>query len=108
MTIEQIAFVCHEANRVYCESMGDNSALPWEQAKESAIKGVQFRIDNPEASAEDQHNQWCSHKYAEGWNHGEVKDAEAKTHPCLIPYFQLPEFQRRKDSLFQAIVDALK
>ena len=42
------------------------------------------------------------------WSYGEVKDAEAKTHPCLIPYDQLPEFQKAKDKLFVAIVDALK
>jgi hypothetical protein len=37
-----IAKVCHEANRAYCQTISDNSQLPWEQAKEwqraSAIK----------------------------------------------------------------------
>lgn len=33
MTIEQIARVCHEVNRAYCESMGDTSQVPWEDAR---------------------------------------------------------------------------
>lgn len=47
-------------------------------------------------------------KIGAGWGYGEVKDANAKTHPCIVPFDQLPEFQRKKDALFCAIVDALK
>jgi len=32
-----IAKVCHEANRAYCESIGDNSQLSWEDALFKAI-----------------------------------------------------------------------
>lgn len=39
--------------------------------------------------------------------YGEVKDGEAKTHPCLVPYEQLPPAQRLKDDLFAAIVRTL-
>jgi hypothetical protein len=42
-----------------------------------------------------------------GWVYGEVKDAEKKTHPCLVPFSELPPFQQQKDSLFCGIVDAL-
>jgi hypothetical protein len=44
----------------------------------------------------------------DGWVYGEVKDAEKKTHPCLVPFDQLPLFQQKKDKLFCAIVDALR
>jgi len=33
-----------------------------------------------------------------------VKDAKAKTHPCMVDYDQLPAEQRRKDELFGAAV----
>ena len=53
-TKEKIAKVCHEANRAYCEALGDYSQTTWEKApdwqKESAINGVQFHLDNPGAS----------------------------------------------------------
>jgi hypothetical protein len=39
-----------------------------------------------------------------GWTYGQVKGAHAKTHPCCVPYEELPVEQRRKDALFKAIV----
>jgi hypothetical protein len=41
-----------------------------------------------------------------GWVYGTAKDAEKKTHPCMVPYDKLPLAQRRKDALFQAAVRA--
>ena len=112
MTVEQIALVCHETNRGYCYALGDTSQVPWESApdniRQSAITGVQYRLDNPDATPEKQHEVWCEFKRKDGWIQGEVKDAERKTHPCLVPYDQLPEEQRTKDKLFCAVVDALK
>lgn len=97
---------------MWCLANGDESQKPWDQAeewqKDSAIKGVQFRVDNPEAGEDSQHNAWMEDKFKDGWVYGEVKDAAAKTHPCLVPFNELPEFQQKKDKLFCAIVDALK
>ncbi len=110
--IEVIAKCCHQANKAWCEGNGDNSQKDWDEAdqwqRDSAIKGVGFKLENPEAGDDAQHNAWCADKVKDGWVYGEVKDAEAKTHPCLVPFDQLPEFQRKKDALFCAIVDALK
>jgi hypothetical protein len=36
MTTTDIAKVCHETNRAYCETLGDNSQPPWEEAPENA------------------------------------------------------------------------
>lgn len=110
--IETIAKVCHDANKSFCESLGDFSQKAWEEAeqwqKESAIKGVEFRRKNPDAPHSAQHDAWMEEKVKDGWVYGEVKDATAKTHPCLVSYDQLPLMQQKKDALFQAIVDALK
>ena len=112
MNIEQIAKVCHEANRAYCESIGDESQLPWNDASEwqrkSAISGVEFRIKNPNSTPESQHVEWFNDKIRNGWKHGLVKDADKKEHPCLVLYSQLPESQKLKDALFIAVVDSLK
>ena len=40
-------------------------------------------------------------------DHGPVKSFEAKTSPCLVPYAELPEPQRRKDAMFQRVVLAV-
>lgn len=51
--VEMIAKICHEANRAYCQALGDNSQVPWGEApdwqKQSAVKGVEFHLSNPEA-----------------------------------------------------------
>lgn len=111
--IELIAECCHEVNRAYCEALGDGSQLPWRYAPDwqraSARDGVRFvllgghgggdPIPGPEAS----HEYWMVRKLADGWRYGEVKDPEAKTHPCLVPYAELPPEQRAKDSIFLAV-----
>jgi hypothetical protein len=110
--LDFIAKACHEANKVWCEANGDMSQKHWEEAEEwqrdSAKKGVAFRIAYPEAGEDAQHNAWVKDKTDAGWVYGEVKDADAKTHPCIVPFDQLPEFQQKKDKLFCAIVDSLK
>jgi hypothetical protein len=107
-----IAKVCHQANKAWCESQGDTSQKDWAEAeqwqRDSAINGVKFRLENPDAPASAQHESWMEEKLSQGWVYGEVKDAEKKTHPCIVPFEELPEFQQKKDKLFSAIVDALK
>lgn len=110
--IQIIAKVCHEANKQWCFVNGDTTQKDWNEAeewqRESAIKGVEFRLNNPDAKSDSQHNAWMKDKVDSGWVYGEVKDAEKKTHPCIVPFDELPMFQQKKDALFCAIVDALK
>src|SRR5215217_8043745 len=105
-----IARLCHEANRAYCLALGDTSQLPWDEAqpwqRDSAVKGVEFILGNPEASPAASHESWLEEKRATGWKYGPVKDTEAKTHPCFVPYDELPIEQRAKDYIFGAIVRA--
>lgn len=111
MTKENIAIVAHEINKAYCESIGDNSQPSWKDApewqKSSAINGVQFHIDHPDASPSASHDSWLKQKTEEGWKYGEIKDAEKKEHPCFVPYNELPVSQRSKDFLFRQIVHSL-
>ncbi len=112
MTVVTVARICHEANRAICEAFGDESQLPWDDAaewqRESAIRVVLFARDNPQATPADQHEAWYAHKRADGWVFGPVKDAVAKTHPCLVPYDRLPPEQRVKDHVFRAICRAVE
>lgn len=105
-TIEACARAAHEANRAYCIAIGDDSQPPWENAPEwqrsSARNGVRGAIagNTPEQS----HESWLAKKAATGWTFGMVKDAEAKTHPCFVPYAALPLAQRAKDEIFTTVV----
>ena len=109
--VVQVARVCHEANRAYCESIGDFSQPAWVDApgwqKDSAINGVMFVLDNPDVTPEQSHVDWMAEKVRGGWKFGAVKDPEKRIHPCLVPYDKLPIEQRMKDWIFQGVARAM-
>lgn len=109
--IYKAAEAAHEANRVYCLSLGDDSQVPWVEAEAwqrmSAIEGVYAIKRNPDSTPADNHANWLAHKESEGWIWGETKDPEAKMHPCMVPYDELPEEQKLKDELFGSVVRAV-
>src|ERR1700692_2357453 len=100
MNIREIARVCHEVNRAYCASQGDLSQPSWETAppwqRDSAIKGVRFTLDHPDAKPSDSHESWLAEKRADGWKYGSVKNPDAKEHPCFVPYYELPKEQKAR------------
>ncbi len=110
MDTVSIARIAHEVNRIYCQSIGDNSQLAWADApewqKDSAVAGVSFLASNPSATPENSHESWLAHKEADGWKFGPVKDPDKKEHPCFVPYADLPPEQRLKDAFFHAVVRA--
>lgn len=112
MKTEQIARICHETNRVYCQEIGDNSQPVWEDAPDwqrtSAINGVNFHLKYPGSEPSHSHEEWLKEKEATGWKYGPVKDPEKKEHPCFVAYNDLPADQRAKDALFVGIVNALR
>lgn len=108
ISIEEAAKIAHEVNRAYCQAIGDNSQPSWEETpewqKDSAVAGAGFHLTNPDATPEQSHEAWLATKVEDGWKYGDVKDPEAKTHPCFKPYNELPESQRAKDYLFKAVM----
>jgi len=112
MKTEDIAKVVHEANKAYCESIGDNSQQEWQitvkEIKDSAVDGVDFAKANPDVTPKEMHDNWHKDKLTAGWEYGKEKSVMRKTHPCMVDYEDLPKEQRVKDSLFLAIVNVLK
>tara|TARA_R110000850_G_scaffold233967_2_gene358850 strand:+ start:6727 stop:7092 length:366 start_codon:yes stop_codon:yes gene_type:complete len=110
LSVIEIAELCHEANRAYCVAIGDDSQVAWEDApgwqQMSAMAGVRAIMADPDQSPSANHESWYAHKEADGWVYGEVKDPDAKppTHPCMVPYDELPAEQKAKDYIFGAIV----
>jgi hypothetical protein len=112
MTREDVAKIAHEANRAYCETLGDHSQVPWESApqwqKDSALTGVNLHVDNPDAGPEASHISWYNEKQKDGWVWGPVKNPDKKEHPCMMPFNQLPLDQQLKDRLFRHVVMAFR
>ena len=109
MNVEEIAQVVHEANRALQAIQGDPApSPPWEIAPEwqraSAISGVEGALGG--LTPQESHASWMDYRREQGWIYGPVKDPEAKEHPCLVPYDELPEDQKVKDRVFVAIVQA--
>lgn len=104
--IKAIAIACHQQNKTWCEANGDHSQVDWTLApawqQASAIKGVECALAGQGPT--ELHESWCETKRAEGWVFGLNKDPEKKTHPCLMPYSDLPDVQKRKDALFLSMV----
>lgn len=105
--ITVIAKMCHEVNRAYCAALREEQPS-WEDAPQwqidSAIKGVAFHILTPDSGPDASHMSWMSQKVLDGWKYGKVKDADKKTHPCMVPFHHLPVEQQAKDYIFRAIV----
>ncbi len=101
--------LCGEAAHEACRAFGMSISQiipPWRDApyemRKSVIEGVKGVLagDTPEES----HERWVLGKLEDGWVYGEVKDAEKKTHPCIVSYDQLPARDRAKDHIFFTVV----
>jgi hypothetical protein len=106
--IENMALICHEANRAVCVVNGDLSQPSWDDApdwqKKSAIEGVKFHIAKPHADSRMSHDKWMETKLRDGWRYGPTKNADTKEHPCLLPYHALPDTEKVKDDIFKAVI----
>ncbi len=107
--VETAARAAHEANRSWCLAHGDTSQPAWDDAPDwqqsSARNGV-LGVANGNGPRES-HECWLKEKADTGWTYGAVKDPEAKTHPCFVPYDDLPPAQHAKDGIFVTVVTAI-
>ena len=50
-----------------------------------------------ELLARNVHDVWAQERLAQGWRYGPARDDAKKQHPCLVPYEQLPESEKKYD-----------
>ena len=50
-----------------------------------------------EQIAKNVHEVWAETRISQGWTYGEQRNDELKTHPCLVPYEELPEEEKEYD-----------
>ena len=107
---EQIAQGIHVMNGLLQEWHQDPVPQPaWEHVPAAMrervlalVRGYREGMTPREA-----HERWVAAMAADGWRHGTVKDPAARTHPCMVSYGELPQCQRVKDEMSQAIVMVL-
>lgn len=59
-----------------------------------------------EKIAENTHNVWGKGRYDAGWTYGPVRNDELKQTPCMVPYEDLPDFEKEYDR--QTAINAIK
>ncbi len=59
-----------------------------------------------ERLAENNHDHWARKRIAEGWPYGGKRDDDAKEHPDLVLYGQLPESEKEYDR--KTVIEVLK
>lgn len=106
--IEACAHAAHEANRAVSITLGDISHKPWDKApewqKETARAAVLAVATNDKITPEQAHEAWVNLKILHGWQRSDTKDTKKKTHPCLVPWKELPAEQQTKDKLFLTVI----
>ena len=50
-----------------------------------------------EQMAKNVHEVWAQSRIEQGWVYGQERSDALKTHPCLIPYEDLPEIEKAYD-----------
>lgn len=50
-----------------------------------------------EQMAKNVHEVWAETRISQGWTYGDQRDDDRKTHPCLIPYEELPDSEKEYD-----------
>ena len=76
--------------------MKQNNYIP-QPIDTTGIKLPKELEDLAEEMAKNVHEVWSAGRIAEGWRYGETRDDVRKTHPCLVPYEELPESEKEYD-----------
>ena len=107
----KIAQVVHESVRAWQTANNQPAAPVWGRAakwmKLASVEAVRWRLQHPNADASAQHDRWMAEKVAAGWKYGRTKSGVKKTHPLMVGYRDLPDTERRKDELVNAVIDSL-
>ena len=76
--------------------MGTRSYVP-APLDTSAVHLPPRLLELAERLAQNTHEVWSSQRLADGWTLGPTRDDATKTHPCLVPYDELPEGEKHYD-----------
>ena len=84
--------------------------VPWVEREEDFRKQFLNVIDRQcgeqrSSSPEELHGSWMQAYLSMGWVYGSVYDHEGRVHPDLVPYADLGQLEKDKDSVFVALCE---
>ncbi len=98
---EQLREDLKEANRQQAGQIAEKlKAIGCEMVPVSGREPVKFEFSPEELDflSQMEHDRWMKDKRAAGWTYAPPpRDDAKKTHPCLVPWEELPENEREKD-----------
>lgn len=108
------AQIIYEATRLEAE-WSKRSIVPevWEKRDDKFRKQFveiieKYLSQDKLPTPEEVHDSWMQSYLDMGWKYGKTRDVDKKTHPDMLPFYELPQDERDKDAIFLAIVWAIK
>ena len=110
LTERQAQFIYEAARLAAIAAKAPVIPLPWSEREDAFRKQFLEVIkrqcgEQRSKSPEELHGSWMQAYYAMGWVYGEKYDKEKRIHPDLVPYEQLGQLERDKDSVFVALCE---
>lgn len=106
MKLSIIALAVYQLHLGYHAAIGET--LPdYPEVQAAYEANVAQYLDDPELTPELSHERWAEEMAQKGWVYGEEKDAEALTHPLMLPYAELSQHQKIKDALLFSAVSVI-
>lgn len=110
LTERRAWFVYEAARLAAAAALAPIVPEPWERREtpfRDQFVAVIDRESGPgrKASPEELHEDWVRAYEAMGWRYGPKRDPVAKTHPDMVPYWELGQLERDKDAVFVALCD---
>ncbi|GBC62521.1 hypothetical protein DENIS_3493 [Desulfonema ishimotonii] len=112
ITVEQAARSFHQHLKAFRESLGDYTLPDWEETtkhnREMGVRFVRYTLANQSITPESHHEKWVANMAKRGWRHGNERNPDKKTHPCMVPWEDLPYHEQAKTVLMIATVNILR
>ncbi len=87
-----------QASRIYRLLKSNNYQLSPRQRWDA--RNFSFSKEEVEQMAQHEHQLWCHWKRSIGWEYGPYRDDQLKTNPDLVPWEELPQIERKKNTDF--------
>lgn len=76
--------------------MADYDPKPIDTSKIDLGSDLRELVEQLAANA---HDVWGAKRIEDGWRYGPERNDQAKLHPCLVPYVELPESEKTYDRI---------